>query len=80
MGVSTVTISIEEFEDLISCKRKIEKITELKDQNIKEIKETNKLALAKMIIGDTTSYKRIMDTQELKNIDYIGNILEVLRE
>lgn len=78
MEVSTVTISIEEFEDLIKCKRKLEKIKELKDSNISTIRETNRLAKKSVIDGDMETVEKLCLEQDKKNLIYMAKIVEVL--
>lgn len=78
MGVSTVTISIEEFEDLIKCKRKLEKIKELKDSNVISIRETNRLGKRAVIDGDMETVGKLVFEQDNKNLIYMSNIIKVL--
>lgn len=78
MGVSTVTISIEEFEDLIKCKRKFEKIKELKNSNVSTIRETNRLAKKSIIDGDMETVEKLVLEQDKKNLIYMTKIVEVL--
>lgn len=79
MSVSTVTISIEEFEDLISCKRKLEEIKKLKDENIKSVKMTNMCIEQNIRRGNDKRAKEFLEKQDLINIVYIANIARVLR-
>lgn len=78
MGVSTVTISIEEFEDLISSKRKLKRIRQLKDWNTETIRETNKLAKESIICGDMKALEALVTEQDKKNLIYMAKIMEVL--
>lgn len=79
MGVSTVTISIEEFEDLINCKRKLIEIRKLKDENIKSVKMTNMCVEQNMRRGNEERAKEFLAKQDAINIIYIANIARVLR-
>ena len=78
MGVSTVTISIEEFEELIKCKRKLEKIKELKNSNIIAIRETNSLATKSLLDEDMEKAQKLILEQDKKNLIYMAKIVEVL--
>lgn len=78
MGVSCVTITIEEFEDLIKCKRKFEKIKELKDSNTMSIRETNRIAKRAIIDGDMERVGQLVEEQDKKNLIYMAKIIEVL--
>ena len=79
MVVSTVTISIEEFEHLISCKCKIEKIKQLKEDNLKQFRETNKLFDDAFAKGDKKSCDAIIARQDLRNLHYMDKISRVLK-
>lgn len=76
--MSTVIISIEEFEDLIKCKRKLEKIKELKDSNVISIRETNRLGKRAVIDGDMETVGKLVFEQDNKNLIYMSNIIKVL--
>lgn len=78
MGLTTVTISIEEFEDLISSKRKLKRITELTNRNNETIRETNKLAKESIILGDMKAVNALVTEQDKKNLIYMAKIMEVL--
>lgn len=78
MGVLTVTISIEEFEELINCKGKLERIKELKTKNIEQVKETNRLFEIKHNEGDREACERLLREQSVNNIIYIAKIALIL--
>ena len=78
MGVSCVTITIEEFERLVKAKKKLDKILELKDSNIRTIRETNKLAKKSIIDGDMGTVEKLVLEQDKKNVIYMAKIVEVL--
>lgn len=78
MGVSCVTITIEEFERLIKAKKKLDKIIELKDSNIMTIRATNKIAKRAIIDGDMETVGKLVLEQDKKNLIYMSKIVEVL--
>ena len=78
MGVSCVTITIEEFERLIKAKKKLDKILELKGANIMTIKETNRLAKKAIIEGDMETVGNLVMEQDKKNLIYMAKIAEIL--
>jgi len=78
MGVSCVTITIEEFERLIKAKRKLDKIVELKDNNIMRIRELNRKAKKAIIDGDTESLEKLLLEQDNKNLIYMADVIKVL--
>lgn len=80
MGVSCVTITIEEFEKLIKAKKKLDKIIELKDNNIMAIRETNRIAKRAIIDGDIERVGQLVKEQDKKNLIYMAKIIEVLEE
>lgn len=80
MGVSYVTITIEEFENLIGCKRKLEEIRRLKDENVKSVKMTNMCIEQNMRRGNEERAKEFLEKQDVLNIIYIANIARVLRK
>lgn len=68
MGVSTVTISIEEFENLILNKKKVEKIDKIMDNNVKNnIKPANVAMITATILGDIKQAKEIGREADRKN-------------
>lgn len=78
MGVSTVTITIEEFERLIEKEKKLNKIMDAHSTIMIEIKETNKLAFEKMLAGDKEAFKKLIDKQTLRDVEYIAEINDIL--
>ena len=80
MGVSCITITIEEFERLIEKEKKLNKIMDLHNVVMRDIKETNKLAFEKMLAGDKEAFDEAIDKQTLKNVNYIGGINDILGE
>ena len=81
MGVSTVTISIEEFEDLILNKKKTEKIQEIMDNNCKNnLAPANVAMITASILGDNEKAKEIMRDADRVNVDVLITIDKTLRE
>lgn len=78
MGVSCITITIEEFERLIKAKKKLDKIVELKDSNAMSIRETNRIAKRAIIDGDMERVVQLVTEQDNKNLIYMAKIVEVL--
>lgn len=78
MGVSCVTITIEEFERLIKAKKKLDKIVELKDSNIMSIRETNRIGKRAIIDGDMERVRKLVLEQDKKNLIYMNRIIKVL--
>jgi hypothetical protein len=78
MGVSCVTITIEEFERLIKAKKKFDKIVDLKNSNLMSIRETNRIAKRAVIDGDMETVGKLVLEQDKKNLIYMAKIVEVL--
>lgn len=78
MGVSGVTITIEEFERLIKAKKKLDKIVELKESNNMSIRETNRMAKRAIIDGDMERVVQIVTEQDNKNLICMAKMIEVL--
>ena len=75
MGVSCVTITIEEFERLIEKAKKLDKIMDAHSAIMREIKETNKLAIEKLYAGDNEAFDKTIDKQTLRDVEFIGKII-----
>lgn len=76
--VSAITISIEEFEELMTCKRKLERIKELEEKNIESVKKTNALFNEKIARGEKESCKELLAKQNADNIIYLAKIAMIL--
>lgn len=78
MGVSTVTISIEEFEDLIENKKKIEAIKEVMLKNKKDLHNASKAMICSMIQGNFKEAEEIRENQDNKNINCLIEIDKIV--
>ena len=78
MGVSCVTITIEEFERLIEKEKKLDKIMDAHSAIMREIRETNKLAIEKLLAGDKKGFDEAIDKQTLRDVEFIGKINNIL--
>lgn len=78
MGLSTVTISIEEFEELIENKKKIEAIKEVMLKNKKDLHNASKAMICSMIQTKFKEAEEIRENQDSKNIDCLIAIDEIV--
>ena len=78
MGVSCVTITIEEFERLIKAKRKLDKMVELKDNHIKAIIDTSRKGKRAVNNGDIESLENLISEQDNKNLIYMADVIKIL--
>lgn len=81
MGVSTVTISIEEFEDLIENKKKVVAINAVMDNNEKfNILPASIKMMTLMSLGKYKEAKAIADKSDGYNIETLRVISKILNE
>ena len=81
MGVSTVTVSVKEFEDLIENKKKIQKIREV----VKDNEKNNIIpATAKMLVlyslGDYKEAIIVAKKADKLNLETLENIAIILEK
>lgn len=79
MGVSTVTISIEEFEDLIESKKKLVAIKKVVDDNdTKNILPATLKMVALTELGKWEEARSLADEADSKNLDTLQKINKII--
>ena len=79
MGVSTVTISIEEFEDLIESKKKLEEIKKVLDDNGN--KNIIPAIITMIILTESEEWeeaKEVADEAHRKNLETLSEINKII--
>lgn len=81
MGISTVTISIEEFEDLIENKKKVEEIKKTVDKNdTKNILPATLKMVVLFELGKIKEAEEVAHEADSKNLDTLQKINEILNK
>jgi phosphotransferase system IIA component len=79
MGVSTVTISIEEFEDLIESKKKLVAIKKVVDENYN--KNILPATITMIILTESEEWeeaKKVADEADAKNLETLTKINKII--